>query len=142
MYSFEYTPLYNFTGIQFSPNESLKRQLKFSFLLINCSFMKTSETLLLKPFRRSPSTTFKNLLHYRVEFKIEVQKTDIFLQRWYRNKRSFCSSYSAPNAWRKVMEYKFELQENLLISSLMRRKNYSESLYEKFNMLHKMNFFS
>ena len=36
--------------------------------------MKTSETLLLKPFRRSPSTTFKNLLHYRVEFKIEVQK--------------------------------------------------------------------
>ena len=44
MYSFEYTPLYNFTGIQFSPNESLKRQLRFSFLLINCSFMKTSET--------------------------------------------------------------------------------------------------
>ena len=41
MYSFEYTPLYNFTGIQFLPNESLKTELKLSFkLLINYSFMK------------------------------------------------------------------------------------------------------
>ena len=45
MYSFEYLPLYNFTGIQFSPNESLKTELKLSFLLINCSFMKISENL-------------------------------------------------------------------------------------------------
>ena len=46
MYYFVYKLLYNFTGIQFLPNESLKRELKLSFkLLINCSFMKISENL-------------------------------------------------------------------------------------------------
>ena len=49
MYSFEYTPLYDFIGIQFLLNESLKRKLKLSFkLLINCSFMKISKNLKFK----------------------------------------------------------------------------------------------
>ena len=49
MYSFEYTPLYDFIGIQFLLNESLKRKLKLSFkLLINCSFMKISKNLQFK----------------------------------------------------------------------------------------------
>ena len=48
MCSFEYTSLHNFTGIQFSPNVSLKRELKLSFLLINCSSMKISDNLQFK----------------------------------------------------------------------------------------------
>ena len=49
MYSFEYTPLYDFIGIQFLLNENLKRKLKLSFkLLINCSFMKISKNLQFK----------------------------------------------------------------------------------------------
>ena len=49
MYTFEYTPLYDFIGIQFLLNENLKRKLKLSFkLLINCSFMKISKNLQFK----------------------------------------------------------------------------------------------
>ena len=49
MYSLEYTPLYNFTGIPFLPKEGLKRELQLSFkLLINCSFMKISKKLQFK----------------------------------------------------------------------------------------------
>ena len=49
MYCFEYTPLYDFIGIQFLPNENLKRKLKLPFkLLINCSFMKISKNLQFK----------------------------------------------------------------------------------------------
>ena len=49
IYSFEYKPLYNFTDIQFLPNESLKRELKLSFkLLIDCCFMKIIENLQFK----------------------------------------------------------------------------------------------
>ena len=49
MYTLEYTPLYDFIGIQFLLNENLKRKLKLSFkLLINCSFMKISKNLQFK----------------------------------------------------------------------------------------------
>ena len=48
MYSFEYTPPYNFTDIQFLPNESLKRELKLSFELLINAFMKISENLQFK----------------------------------------------------------------------------------------------
>ena len=49
MYSFQYTPLYNFRGIQLLPNKSLKRELEWPFkFLINCSFMKISENLQFK----------------------------------------------------------------------------------------------
>ena len=49
MYTFEYTPLYDFIGIQFLLNENLKRKLKLSFkLLINCSFIKISKNLQFK----------------------------------------------------------------------------------------------
>ena len=61
MYSFEYTPVYNFIGIQFLPNESLKRELKLSFkLLINCFFMKVSENLQFKTVQEMAMHNFKN----------------------------------------------------------------------------------
>ena len=63
MCSFEYKPLYDFTGIQFLPNESLKREIKLSFLLINCSFMKISEKFTVQHClgdAQLPSTAFTN----------------------------------------------------------------------------------
>ena len=68
MYSFEYTPLYNFIGIQFLPNESLKRELKFSFKpLINCSFMKISKNLLFKTVQEMANYNFLKLIELYIE---------------------------------------------------------------------------
>ena len=59
MYSFEYTPLYNFIGIQFLPIESLKKELQLSFkLLINCCFMKISKNVVLKTVQEMAKYNF------------------------------------------------------------------------------------
>ena len=105
MYSFEYTPLYNFIGIQFLPNESLKRELKFSFKpLINCSFMKISKNLLFKTVQEMANYNFLKLIELYIEvnwkfkskkliysFKM-IQKYMIILQLLFSSK-SLAKSY-------------------------------------------------
>ena len=63
MYSFEYTPLYNFIDIQFLPNEILKRELKLSCkLLINCSFMKITKNLQFEAVQEMGKYNFQKLI--------------------------------------------------------------------------------
>ena len=71
MYSFQYTPLYNFRGIQLLPNKSLKRELEWPFkFLINCSFMKISENLQFKTVQEKKKLSYEkfNTLHAMIFF--------------------------------------------------------------------------
>ena len=124
MCSFEYTP-YNFTGIQFLPNESLKRELKLWFLLINCSLWRHWKFTV-----QNCSGDGKKLIYsFKSDTKIHNHfaapiQLQILSKKLQNTKLSYTRTF------------------NILISSLMRRKNYSEFSYEKFNMLHAVIFSS
>ena len=146
MYSFEYTPLHNFTGIKFLPNQSLKRELKLPFkLLINCSFMKINENLKFKTIQEMVKHNFQKLNAFtELNSKFKSKNLIYSFQEYTKMRDHFAAPIQLQILSEKSWNTNFSCKRtfNIPISSLMRRKNYSEFPHEKFNKLHATVFFS